>query len=1225
MSYRTRKIIVILGLILICIILVNINADKAFVHDTRIFSPFLLSEINKDAFDSLENMRMFISAKLAFDPLFKFLLLGIFMSITVMVIFFLIKRKKKDKESEFEEIFRKVSLVLDETVDSGKRDQTGKIIFEEVKIMPELDFSKLNEEHSFLIKNVPLKLEKNLNTYINGLLILLKEANYIEIDEGMLKATGFPGQFRVDLLSPELKKRQRLESVFNKAGLYFKERVGEKDILIYPQIKEEENGDLIVDVSRVNITRHQLQNALAIISKEYNKNYLFVEEVNHTIYKIHCSKPASLPIPKGQSIVNNVDIWRDGVVEHLKEKWANEKQFYWYFGDLRDSSYTMTSNEMIISGDDLIHAMIIGTSGSGKSESVKTICATLQAAYEDKIEIYYANGAQSTDLDVLCSSYSPIGKEAAKPYGITEDEMLARLLHILSNAETMKEQRDTLFKEAFETYGIECKKIVEYRQITGDDIPEILIVIDEFAGYSLLFDYDASVNTVGSVAYYLQTGFSQYRKFGIHFLIATQEMKAKSIPRRLFSNIKGGIIMKVVETDFKYMQDNLEFNFEGLDPIKFAKGDGMFFNDTLHCSVTGRTRIPVSMPFIGSNTMDLVNIIGNKIDPKKKKDYDISILNLEEKDLTLNGLEGKQKKLQTVIEKCFLLREKWTIIGKENPTHRIMNLYAVHEGTSEGVLEGKKTIRIAFTNVDDVLSSNFDERLERENTKSADLTIYFITSKTSPKNMDDLKNILESDNASLCLFQNEFTPAIREAYEAYKAKDNTEVFNKLLNSIEFRNHLRAKKELDELYSSKISHGIVTVAMLNRIRKQEGAAKKGESFEDLFLAIEAADNHDSIHGRELTLKGIVNLKLANAQADGGLDIVRWIDREKKICLGFQLKNQMSRSLSTDVVDKMVKTRNLYTELGLTFKSFFLITTGEITRQARDEAEKMGFVVVNGKQLDSIILSMEANAKIKIEDFDQRQPLPKDLPGGKLLREPVEFSKKDLLSLKPRDIDLTPIKRTIETVEDDDGELGSLEIIDNDEIEIDDGEFLQKDISEKVDPILAAPLKGGHKTAQLGIKYPDRSSFMKSYSSLQELNEVSHKKRSMFNDLAFEFLKLSGYDVKRTSEMTDIPKSVITSYPFIYSIDGNKIGIVTVRNNVTRGLGMEHIRPLMDHLNLIENAGYKVVRKEMYLSGVIFTATKKELESEGFMIFDGSAYIEEIKRAYSRLEIVEGSKT
>lgn len=1243
MNDNIRKILGLIFFIIVVTIFVNLNADKPIVQNTRIFSLLLLSGFNLEAFASFGNFRMFVQAKMAFDPTFKYMVGAFFLIIAILVSLLFKKRKIKAETFKFEDLFRQVSLVYDEAIDSGKRDAGGKIIYDQIANMPELDFKNLKDDNTFIIKNVHPKLEKNLSLYLKGLLHLLKEAGYIEMDAGMVKETGFPGQFKITLLSPELIKRQRLESVFNKAGLYFKETIGEKSTLIYPKINELSNGNLIVDVSRVNITKTQLENAIPIISKEYDKDYIFVTENDNTTYEIHCSKPATLTIPKGDTIVRNLDSWKNGVVQHLRDLWDKEKQFYWYFGDLRDASYTLDNNEMIISGDDLIHGMIIGTSGSGKSESVKTMCITMQAAYGNKIEIYYANGAQSTDLDALCSSYSPIGKEAAKPYGNSEDEMLSRLLHILSNAESIKEKRDTLFKEASAVHGIECKKVVEYRKITGDEIPEIIIVIDEFAGYSALFDYDASVSTVGSVAYYLQTGFSQYRKFGIHFLIATQEMKAKSIPRRLFSNISGGLVMKVIETDYKYMSDQLDFNFEGLNPVGFFKGDGMFWNSKIKCRVTGKSRIPVSMPFIGSDTIELINAVGNKIDQKLKKDYDINILTLDDKDLSQGGFENKSKKLQNTIEKCFLIREKWIVTRKENPTHRIINLYAKYKGEADGVLDREKTIRIAFANVDEVLSSNFEERLLRDDGEPADLTIFFINSKTTPKNIDDLKRILEGDNSTLCLFQNVFTPSIREAYEYYKAKDNTEVFNKLLNSIEVKNHARAKKEIDELYSNKISPAIVSVAILNKIRKQEGAAKKGESFEDLFLAMEAADNHDSVHGKELALKGIVNLKLANAQADGGLDVVRWIDREKKICIGFQLKNQISRSLSTDTIDKLRKTRELYQNLGITFKSFMLITTGDITTQARDEAEKLGFIVVNGKQLDSIIRSMGTQSQVKLENFDSNFKIARDegalpdgesLVGGNLKKKYQPGTDVALPVKKISQIIDEKYRVDPDNISDDDNEdeNAANDFVSADDFNTEDDRREEPPEDDNVTPITAPVEKGAatrtanieSRVQKLGVKYLTRSLFMDAYNELPKLEITPQKKRIMFNDLAYEFLKLSGYEVKPTVEVHNIPKIVLTSFPFVYFIDGNKIGVVAVRNNLIRGIGADQIVPLREHLEIIEKAGYKVIRKELYLSGMCFSAAKRELEDMGFLVFEKEAYMEEIKRAYNRLEIIEDSK-
>ena len=1178
MSVALRKILVIFFMLLLVFVIVNLNNEVLIVKNNKILNIFLLSDLNREAISSLPNFLLFIQAKLVFNPIFRYLLIGLLLSVIVFACTLYSKKTKKEKNNDLEEILRKVLMVYDETVDSGKRDNQGKIIFELISHIPMLDFSPLKEDQTFLIKNIHPKVRNNVDEYLKGLLSLLKQAEKIEVDAGMIEETGFPGEMRVILLSPEVTKRQRLESVFNKAGLFFKETIGVKTRLVYPKIKENEDGNLIVDVSGVNITQHQLENAIPIISKEFDRDYIFVTSLDNSTYEIHASKPAVMAIPKGHTIVANIDLWREGVVQKLKEKWEKEKQFYWYFGDLRDSSYKLSSNEIIISGDDLVHAMIIGATGSGKTESTKSICATLQEAYGEKIQIFYANGALSTDLDSLCLSYSPIGNEAAKPYGNSEDEMLSRLLHILSNANSIKEERDLMFKEATREHGIECKKVVEYRRITGVDIPEILIVIDEFAGYSQLFDYDTNVSNVGSVAYYLQVGFSQYRKFGIHFLIATQEMKAKSIPRRLFSNISGGLVMKIAETDYKYMNDSLDFNFEGLHPTSFSRGDGLFWNSSIRCSLTNKSRIPVGTPFIGSDTMELVNLMGGTIDPSKKQEYDVGILNLGDKDLAPGGFESKLKKLQIAIEKCLLVREGWVVYRKENPTHKIMNLYAKFNSNEGSVLKEDKTIQIAFVTADDVLSHNFKDRLGRENISSTDLTIYFINGKVTPKNMLDIKDILEGDYSTLCLFQSDFTSVIRQAYELYKSKESTEVFNILLENIESSIAVKNKKAIEDLYSHSVSPSVVSVAMLDKIRRQEGAAKKGESFESLWLAIESSAGHDSVHGKELALDKIVDLKLANSQADGGLDVVRWIDREKKICTGFQLKNQMSRAVSNEVVDKLVKTRELYQKLGITFKDFYLVTTGEVTRQAYEEALKLGFGVINGKQLDDMIRTMGARTKLQVEDFNPliEKPVTK-IPSGPIIHV-VE------------DIKIISAPTMVLPVA-----ISAPEVTIKSEVKKEPSVVIKKDKPNTF------------------LSYPD---FMAEYESIK-LNKNISQGRGSFTNLCYEFLKISGYDVKQTASLEGLPKSVHNTVQFIYIIDQKKIGISIFRNNSSRPLEGKKSEQIIAALKAIESLGYTVVRKDVYLVGKCLSASRKILEKMDFNVVED--FIEEVGRKYLEIEI------
>jgi hypothetical protein len=145
--------------------------------------------------------------------------------------------------------------------------------------------------------------------------------------------------------------------------------------------------------------------------------------------------------------------------------------------------------------------------------------------------------------------------------------------------------------------------------------------------------------------------------------------------------------------------------------------------------------------------------------------------------------------------------------------------------------------------------------------------------------------------------------------------------------------------------------------LTRIKEIDEPYKKGMEFENFYIALERDLGHDTIKGRELAYLKMIDLEFSNPQADGGLDVFRFSNREKKSGIGMQLKNMTSKAVGVEIVDKMVKTKALFETQGIVFDAFGLVTTGDITTQARSEGEALGFFMIDGERLDNIILRQD----------------------------------------------------------------------------------------------------------------------------------------------------------------------------------------------------------------------------------------------------------------------------
>lgn len=1128
---------------------------------------------------------------------------------------FVVKLASKPQEDdELSKILIDVEYAL---IEPEKRDKNGVLTSLEIRNIPEIDFSPLAEGNNyFYINKVHPSVAKNIQPYLPGFLKKLQEIGKINIVEAVVEPTGLPGSFKVQLLDDDYKKRQRLEAVLFKARLFMEEKRGKDKVIVYPKVDFEESGDIILDATGTLLNRNTIASALGVFTTEYSPaEYSFVVPEGSNKFRIQKTKPADLLFSRGEAITSDFNKWENrGPVVKLKALWEKEKQFYWYFGSLKDSSLDLKDQDVILSGDNVVHPLLIGTSGSGKTEGLKSILMTVKHAYGHNVEIYLANGTPSPDLDPIAKLYSPMGFEAAKPEG-EGAQKLVRLMNILVAADNIAKQRGKIFQDTYEKYGVECKKIVEYRKITGQDMPEIIIAIDEFAGYSIDINYDNNYNLAGSAAYYLQIAFSQFRKYGIHYILATQEAKAASVPRRLFSNINGMIIFRINGADKSYMESALNYDFEGRDPSTFAKGEGLFFGGEIRCDKTGASKIPIAMPWIGPDIMEFISKIGHEINQEDKSDYDDDLLNLSEKDLDF--LRISKKNLQQLIEKCFLEREGWEVIRRENPNFRIINLYAQ---------KNNKKIYIAFAESGDVLTDNFEERKERENPEEVDLRVYFISGKVEGDRLNKIKDKIYSDGSNipaLILIQSDYDMTLKEAHQLYQSKgegNDKEVFGVLLNSLETKAKEINNKSVVELYKTNFNKNSINLNQLNSIRENEDSAKKGASFEDFFLTMEREAKFDTVHGKELSLKGIVNLKFANHKAEGGLDAFRFTDREKKTGIGFQLKNQMSKPVDPTIIDKMVKTKNLYESQGIVFEKFVLITTGKITAQARMEGEKLGFTIIDGDTLNKIIIGSRIDDKnlprlinpINGDTCLDEKITPVIKSFGEIKKEEkskpeltedqkikVEESKKDMeQSIQEK---LENIKKNrLKFIEDrlKNGSLdkqASLEVkgIETAKSVVSLPGELIKSSKESASKLIeevkmgASDLKG-EKEPELDTSIEDTEISIETMGAPGAM-----KKRYDFANKCLERFQLID-DRYQSSKNIVVPKKEKRDFLAgcaVVRIDDDGIDIVNIRYNQSRQAGVELVRELNESAKILEKMGYVIKRKTIIVSGKV----SKELQN------------------------------
>ena len=156
------------------------------------------------------------------------------------------------------------------------------------------------------------------------------------------------------------------------------------------------------------------------------------------------------------------------------------------------------------------HALLAGKTGSGKSNLLHVMIHTLCEKYPPgEVDLYLLDYKESTEFTVYATPSLPharlVATESDPEYGVTV------LRHLVDELE----KRARLFKTA----GI--RDFAEYRKASFEQLPRVLLVIDEF---QVLFSDSRQVAEAAEQL--LSQLLKQGRSFGIHILLATQTLKA---------------------------------------------------------------------------------------------------------------------------------------------------------------------------------------------------------------------------------------------------------------------------------------------------------------------------------------------------------------------------------------------------------------------------------------------------------------------------------------------------------------------------------------------------------------------------------------------------------------------------------------------------------------------------------------------------------------------------
>lgn len=157
-----------------------------------------------------------------------------------------------------------------------------------------------------------------------------------------------------------------------------------------------------------------------------------------------------------------------------------------------------------------VHGLVVGQTGSGKTGLLHAVIMGALLEYPaDELEIYLVDYKSGVEFKIYTNyelpSFRVVAIESEQEFGISV------LDYVMKEAD----RRAKLFKSN------SVNNITAYREHTGQKMPRILLIIDEFHE---LFNEENSV-LARSASSKVDTILKLYRSFGIHVLLSTQSLK----------------------------------------------------------------------------------------------------------------------------------------------------------------------------------------------------------------------------------------------------------------------------------------------------------------------------------------------------------------------------------------------------------------------------------------------------------------------------------------------------------------------------------------------------------------------------------------------------------------------------------------------------------------------------------------------------------------------------
>ena len=913
-----------------------------------------------------------------------------------LALYFLAKRSKGSEMSEVDivkMILENYNLIYEEqtkepdfeTVNGVRKkrvDEFGKVVYKIRYHKPRINFQELPK--SFRLRNVHEKVQKYVMDYGDGIISSLFHYDVIPKEYGVVRQGTLPGEFIFDLLNEkEVRDREALKRV----GWY--ETRGPKRREYYPTvIHEKDSKKFIIRCDNCNIPEDMISKGISLFGIYYDLELKKSFEKEGRDYILHYAKKLNPIFPFGVGINESeetINRFEDNFIIPVREKFNKKKTEHLILGEVFDPEIEMNPLIMVDLGSSP-HFLVGGQTSSGKSRTIVSLVLQAMIAYPDS-EFIFADGKNGGDYNAFAKAKS-VFPVAVKNTAVQDP--LVEFVNVINYTYNKYLERKAIRDEFSNTHQ-QAVNYAEYNQLRlkfrpsdpQDQIkydrkfphfPRVFLVIDEFkefideAGESM----DHLIGKKGNPFSLIRSLLAASRSEGFSILIASQRIQATDFPTPIRSNLTNWIIHSMTPKDAIFTQTSEENS-------DLSKGAYILQSQGLYDPVSKKKNIICRLPFVGESEdveaiMKHFNVIDYDI-KKRKFDMDI-ITNFDtHADIPKKDIQTLHKEMR----RLFFHNEGFEILEDYSPLHSIICFVVTHEQLPD--------VKIGISLIDNPVeleeTVSFTNRFRQERSHDySELLVLVIC--TAPRVSGGTKRSLrESNPRTSVILPHEIRRPLAIAHSDYQDDKKSYPFlnlihhtfqqlleeegileikpkqkpldQKILESFDMDTESKEEKKLkkDDEHEA-LARKIVTVSNLKQIMRIKNSDKKGRSFEKFCLELEYLLGHDSESGYRLIERGKLKNIFSNSRKDGGLDIVRWVDREKRIVDIIQCKNVPSRPLDIKVLNKLTKTKFLYSSADdITIRKMVLYSSNRLTSQAYAEADAMKIEVYSGQKLIDLV--------------------------------------------------------------------------------------------------------------------------------------------------------------------------------------------------------------------------------------------------------------------------------